>query len=486
LQLHPESDVADGKPQADGAPPVGIWDPDRERAQGIAAVAARCGASFGCAHARLALVFLGTAAPDDDAIERIRRLARGGARVIAYADGADRWPLGSRCRALLAGAVEVLDSAAVHFASGLATKLGRVLALDAEQQRERSVITRELGELGIVGVSDAIAAVFRRAVRVSALSDLHTLITGESGTGKQLLAEAVHRLDPKRRRGPFVALNCGAISAGLAESELFGHRRGAFTGADRDRRGLIRAADGGVLFLDEVGELEPALQTKLLRVLQEGRVLSVGDDREVPVSLRVVAATNRDLEQMVRERAFRADLFHRLNVLSIHIPPLRERPADVGALVRHFVGKYGDLRPGRTASATDEFIEALARDDLPGNARQVENIVRRAIVHKDEDGPLTLRDLPPDIWERAAGEPSCAVPPAADGGSVPGLDVSRLLVLNDWNLTRALDSCERSFVEAALQASRGNQTDTARLLGITPRSVYNKIRKHHLAPLPER
>jgi transcriptional regulator with PAS, ATPase and Fis domain len=318
---------------------------------------------------------------------------------------------------------------------------------------------------------------------------LHTLVTGETGTGKELLAQAIHRFDPKRRHGPFVALNCGAISPGLAESELFGHRRGAFTSADRDRKGLIRAAHDGVLFLDEIGELDLALQTKLLRFLQEGRVLGVGDDREVPVSIRVIAATNRNLEEMVRERTFRSDLFHRLNVLSIHVPPLRERPADIAALVGHFLRKYGNLRGDPPPSVSDEFVAALAEDELPGNARQVENLVRRAIVHKDDEGPLALVDLPREIWERASQRGADAADVARHAHSPPReveagdatAYLSRVLALNGWNLSRALASCERSLVEVALEAAHGNQSQTARLLGITPRSVYNKIRKHQLS-----
>ena len=180
-------------------------------------------------------------------------------------------------------------------------------------------------------------------IRISRVSDVPTYITGETGTGKELLAKAIHSLDAKRRSGPFVAVNCSAISPGLAESELFGHRRGAFTGADRDRKGLIRAAQGGVLFLDEIGDLDAALQTKLLRVLQENRVLAVGEERDVPIDVRVVAASNRNLLAMVANGTFRADLFYRFTVLTVHVPPLRERRADIPPLIAHFVQKYQDL-----------------------------------------------------------------------------------------------------------------------------------------------
>jgi transcriptional regulator with PAS, ATPase and Fis domain len=337
-------------------------------------------------------------------------------------------------------------------------------------------------------------AIFQTVLRISTLSDLPILITGETGTGKELLAHAIHRLDLKRRNGPFVALNCGAISPGLAESELFGHRRGAYTGADRDRKGMIRSADGGVLFLDEIGELDESLQAKLLRVLQEHRVLAIGEDREVSVSVRIIAATNRNLNAMVQQGRFRADLFHRLNVLAIHIPPLRERPADLKPLIEHFLEKYQSLRPEWPPAVASDFLEALTQLDLPGNARQLENLIRWALVNKKDDAPLNLNDLPADIWQQLLEQARSLREPRAPGGAEQELRTSVLetlqqdapahimhvLGMNDWNLSRSLRYCERLLIEAALSKTRGNQAQTARLLGITPRSVYNKLHKHHL------
>jgi transcriptional regulator with PAS, ATPase and Fis domain len=348
--------------------------------------------------------------------------------------------------------------------------------------------------LGIIAESEAMISIFRWILRVSALSDLPILIMGETGTGKQILAHALHRLDSKRRNGPFIAVNCGAISPGLAESELFGHRRGAFTGADRERQGLIRSAQGGVLFLDEVGELDDALQTKLLRVLQESRVLGVGEDEEIAVDVRVIAATNRDLDNMVADKKFRADLFHRLNVLSIRIPALRERPADVGPLIEHFLKSCRSLNPAASLSVTSGFINALTKIELPGNVRQLENLVRQALVSKDDDSPLNLSDLPIEVW-RQLSEQKDSFPVRSDQVSgrdeldnlapqtplqVTPSDLVKLLHANSWSLSRSLRHCEKLFLEAALHTARGNQSETARLLGITPRSVYNMVRKHNL------
>jgi transcriptional regulator with GAF, ATPase, and Fis domain len=237
--------------------------------------------------------------PDDIGLHIIRSLKRKGFRVISYEEGAQSWPLSVRCQILLVGSLWLLDSAQAEFAQELQRILAQLLRAEAERQSKEDRIKSMMKKLGIVGESQAIISVFRTILRVSSLSDLPILLMGETGTGKELLATAIHQLDPKRRNGPYVTLNCGAISPGLVESELFGHRRGAFSGADRDRKGLIRSAEGGVLFLDEIGELDDGLQAKLLRVLQEHRVLGVGEDREVPVDVRVIAATHRDLDEMV-------------------------------------------------------------------------------------------------------------------------------------------------------------------------------------------
>jgi transcriptional regulator with GAF, ATPase, and Fis domain len=443
---------------------------------------------------RIALIAMGAgAARGNPSLDVIRDLSQKGFTVISYGDDLHSWSLSARCRALIAGSSLVIDSAPAKFAQQLRSFLIQHVRLETGRRAEEVRVKAIMKELGVVGESQAMVAVFGQVLRVSRLSNLPTLITGESGTGKELLARAIHRLDPKGRNGPFIAVNCGAISSGLAESELFGHRRGAFTGADRDRKGLIRAAEGGVVFLDEIGELDDALQVKLLRVLQERRVLGVGEDQEVPVSVRVITATNRNLSAAVRHGKFRADLFHRLNVLSIHIPPLRERRADVGPLIEHLLEKNQSLHAEGSVSAAPDFIEALTRIDLPGNVRQLENLVRRALVNKVTSTPLTLTDLPPEVWQQLAEQEdphgirteqyqsdAIGKPTREATSQTLSSDLVKLLDTHGWSLAQTLRYCERVLLEAALRRKQGNQSQTARLLGLTPRSIYSKIRRHHL------
>jgi transcriptional regulator with GAF, ATPase, and Fis domain len=417
---------------------------------------------------------------------QIGALRRGGLVVVCYGDGVRLWPLGRRCQLLLAGALDLLDSGQTEFSQELARTLTRLVSAEAQRGVEDEKIRGVMKRLGVVGQSREMLAVFRWVVRVAALSDLPALVTGETGTGKEVLVNALHRLDEKRCRGPLVALNCSAINPNLAESELFGHRRGAFTGAEAGRKGLIRSAEGGVLFLDEVGDLDASLQAKLLRVIQERRVLGVGDDREVDVSVRVVAATNRDLGELVRQGRFREDLFHRLNTLSVHLPPLRQRTDDIKPLVEHFLNRhYPPGHDGQALSAGPEFIEALKLMRLPGNARELEHLVARVVGDRETAEPLRLLDLPADAWrELSVGESPAQMPEAAEADSTTPEELraqlARVLDDNGWNLTRSLEYCERLLLESALQRADGNQTQTARMLGITARSVYNKVRKHNL------
>jgi transcriptional regulator of aromatic amino acid metabolism len=310
---------------------------------------------------------LGTGRETDGAgLCAIRDLKRKGFQIMAYEDGAESWSVKLKCLSLLAGATQLLDSGTANFDCQLHGVLTQILGVEAKNQEETQQIASVMRQMGMVGSSTAMMHVFRCVIRFSALSDLPVLIVGETGTGKEGLARALHRLDPKRGGGPFIAVNCGAIATSLAESEFFGHRRGAFTGADRDRKGLIRSAEGGVLFLDEIGELNASIQAKLLRVLQENRLLGVGEDRDIEVNVRVVAATHRDLDQMGQQSRFRADLFHRLNVLSIRVPPLSERADDLAPLTQHFLDKYRSLCCGERPEVARTFLMHCGKLRFPG------------------------------------------------------------------------------------------------------------------------
>jgi DNA-binding NtrC family response regulator len=421
-------------------------------------------------------------------LERLSRFREGRCEVLAYGPGWDTCSLGFRCQGFLAGAAHLLDCGSPTFMRDLLAWWDSARRLRRGARHEEKSLCDEMEQVGLVGRSGAMVALFRWIEQASGVSDLPALITGETGTGKELVARAIHRLDAKRGRGPFVPVNCAALSPGVAESELFGHRRGSFTGASQDHRGLFRSADGGVLFLDEIADLEPALQGKLLRVLQDSRVLAVGEDRETSVSVRVVAATNKDLRALVAEGRFRLDLYHRLAVLEARVPPLGERRDDIGRLVAHLVEKHGALRPQRT-SAAPGFVKALARLDLPGNVRQLENLVRRALVQRADEAPLDIEDLPPEAWDELCRQDCPAAPGPAPRSPAPSLPApdrlpgtavewSAFLATQRWSLSRSLRACERVLLQTALESARGNQSQTARLLGITPRSVYNKLRQH--------
>jgi two-component system response regulator PilR (NtrC family) len=481
-----------------------LWDASPERLGLVAQVVKSCGAdaqeiretsqvsaAVRSTRQSVALVALGDSQFQAiDSLCVIRPLKLKGFKVLSYAPEVFSWPIAMRCRALLSGASSLFDSSSPTFSEDLLQALTKVLKTEVEEQLEEERIKKQMKDLGIVGESCKMMSVFRWVARVSTLSDFPVLISGETGTGKELIANALHRLDTKRRTGPFIVANCSAISSGLAESELFGHRRGAFTGADTERKGLFRSAQGGILFLDEIGELSESLQAKLLRVLQEKRVLGVGFDQEVPIDVRVVTATNRSLEEMVQAGRFREDLYHRLNVLSVNIPPLRDRHDDLRPLIEHFLEKYSSLNKNQTKRMNLDFVEALMRLEIPGNARQLENIVRAAIFNKVDDSPLGLSDLTPALWRQISEEvdltehrPDTARSETMSAGEST-LDLQsyfrNILDENSWNLPKSLDYCEKLLLQCVLRSARGNQSQAARLIGITPRSVYNKLHKHKL------
>ncbi len=340
-----------------------------------------------------------------------------------------------------------------------------------------SAVDKIFESTGVVGCSRAMGDVLRRAVRASRISDVPILITGESGTGKQLLAETIHRLDAKRARRRLISVNCAAIAGSLADSALFGHVRGAYTGATDHRLGHFRSADGGTVLLDEVGDLDPRLQPKLLRVLQEGRVLPVGADEEQSVDVRVIAATNRPLEALVERGTFRLDLFQRLNVIRIDIPPLCERPEDIPLLVVFFLKRYADYCPTPITGLDDAAHEFIMRQRFEGNVRELENLIRRVLAFKTEGDRITLDDL----YAVGAGSSS------GDSPSDEGVFVSEvvdnactMMESGRSTFTELLDECERRLLARAIERSRQTHTDLARELGVSRRTLYNKRKKHHL------
>lgn len=478
-----------------------VWDPNLSRLEAVTQILGKEGmrtlainrdVRFRATRAPgkcVAVVALGRSEHDESSVSVIRTLTAKGLRVICYGDSIFSLPISLRCDALLSGASLLFDSLSQSFAVELTSAVAEIIETEAREHFEAKNLKRTMRGLGIIGEGAAMMSVFRRIVRISAVSDFAVLISGETGTGKELVAKALHKLDPKRRNRPLVVVNCGAIAAGLAESEFFGHRRGAFTGADAQRKGLFRSADGGVLFLDEIGELNDSLQAKLLRVLQEKSILGVGFDHEIRVDVRVIAATNRNIETMVQQGTFRQDLYHRLNILSVDMPPLRDRTDDLQPLIEHFVKKYGSLgRKGRTEVSSD-FVEALTQLRLPGNVRQLENVVRHALLNKLAQSPLSMSDLPPLLLKQLTEatrktEESMPTPPTDSSGEPPfesGADFLDILQRHNWNLLKSLQFCEKSLLRCALQSAQGNQSQTARLVGITPRSVYNKIQKYSLS-----
>jgi DNA-binding NtrC family response regulator len=302
-----------------------------------------------------------------------------------------------------------------------------------------------------VGKNRAFLDVVRLAETV-APTDSTVLITGESGTGKEVLARYIHRLS-ERAEGPFISINCGALPESLLESELFGHVKGAFTGAVKDKDGLLVAARGGTFFLDEIGEMSPALQVKLLRTLQEREVVPVGATAPLETDVRVIAATNRDLEHEMRRGTFRSDLYYRLNVISLHIPPLRDRADDIPLLVDHFLARFGD--DGEARAIDDEARDRLARYDWPGNVRELENALERAAVLAGAK-PIGLDHLPARVVDP---------PPQSFVADRPADNPT-------------LEAIERAYVLWVLQAEGGNKARAAEVLGIDPSTLYRKLNRY--------
>ncbi|RUL86964.1 sigma-54-dependent transcriptional regulator [Tautonia sociabilis] len=337
-----------------------------------------------------------------------------------------------------------------------ASKSRRLAQENLELHRQ---LQERFGFEGVVGNSPQMKAIIDK-LRQVAPTTATVLILGESGTGKELVAKAIHNNSPRKSK-PFVALNCAALSDTILESELFGHVKGAFTGADRERKGLIEHANGGTLFLDEVGDLPPQTQVKLLRVIESGEILRMGSNEPIHVNVRLVTATNRDLPELIKEGKFRTDLYHRIKVISIKLPPLRERREDIPLLIDHFVrefsSRYGRPLPG----IAPDLRKALMAYSWPGNVRQLRNVVESLLVI-DTNGELGLDDLTDEEVLASAG----VAPQASGGAQLVG---------------QPMDAIEAHYIAETLRLTGGNREEAARLLGIGERTLYRKLKEYGIS-----
>jgi len=372
-------------------------------------------------------------------------------------------------------AIEAMKMGAYDYVSKPFRQDEIILVLRKAEERERLIrenrilrrqIVRETGFHNIVTRNPKMQEILQTVLKIA---DYKTtvLITGESGTGKELIARAIH-YSSSRKDGPFIAVNCGAIPENLLESELFGHIKGAFTDATYTKKGLFEEADGGTIFLDEIGELPPMLQVKLLRVLQEEEIRRVGDTKSIPVDVRVIAATVKDLEKEVQEGRFRADLFYRLNVLNLHLPPLRERREDIPLLVNYFIEKFAPRFNKQIKGVNKEAMEILINHDWPGNVRELENALERAIALAEGE-LVQVEDLPPYLREKVDTRPGLFIPQ------------------NELSIKKITRQIEEELIRRALERTKGNRTQAAKLLEISHRALIYKIKEYGLdKELPSR
>ncbi len=330
-------------------------------------------------------------------------------------------------------------------------------SLKQEIERLRRRVGEEFSFRRIVGESSAVRNLLETLRRV-APTDARVLITGESGTGKELVAETLHANGP-RNNAPFIAINCGAIPRDLQESELFGYVRGAFTGADRDKTGLLESADRGTVFLDEIGEMSPKSQVKLLRFLETGEILPVGSPRSKIINVRAIAATNRDLAEAVRDHSFREDLLYRLKVISIHLPPLRERKEDIPLLAHALLQELAPKVGSKVTRLSADAIRALHEYRWPGNIRELKNVLERALIFADGD-TIELEHLPEELFQAPAAPHGAAHAAPAGDETVP------------------LDEMEKRYILDLLEKNAGNKLATARQLGIATTTLYRKLRMY--------
>jgi len=360
--------------------------------------------------------------------------------------------VGSAVEAMKAGAADYITKPFINDEIRLTVK--RIIG-NKNLEMENQILRQELSQRpaafsAIIGKSDAMVKIFAVMEKVIP-SKTNILITGESGTGKGLVAQAIHESGPRKDK-PFISINCGAIPENLLESELFGHKKGSFTSANEDKKGLITMANGGTLFLDEIGEMPLALQVKLLHVIQTRELTPVGDTRVINVDVRVIAATNADLAQRVKEGRFREDLYYRLNVIEINMPPLRERRDDIAVLIKHYMAIFAKEAGKNIKDIDYEAMQAMLSYDWPGNIRELGNTIERAVVLADSD-TVTIHDLP-DKFRTL---------------DLEGVPTS--------SLRQALDSYEREYIKRSLTEHKGNKETTAEALGVDLATLYRKLKK---------
>jgi two-component system response regulator PilR (NtrC family) len=339
-------------------------------------------------------------------------------------------------------------------------------ALERRQLKQENVLLKRALRTthrfsNIVGRSDAMLSVFK-LIETVAPTNSTILVTGESGTGKELVARAIH-YNSMRRDRPFVALNCGALPETLLESELFGHMKGAFTGAASNKKGLIEVAEKGTIFLDEIGEMSPMMQVKLLRVLQERKFRRLGGTDELEATMRVIAATNQDLSKMVADGRFREDLFYRINVIPLHLPPLRDRSEDIPLLAEYFLTKYREQMDKPISGISQEALDHLEAYEWPGNIRELENVIERAVA-LEKTQAILLESLPEHIVRRVPKGPAAA-------GSLPE---------SGFDLEEHVKGLEREYIAQALNRAGGVQVKAAELLGMSFRSFRYYAKKYNL------
>jgi DNA-binding NtrC family response regulator len=426
------------------------------------------------------LVLLDVRLPDTNGIEVLEQLKKSGdARAVIMITADPQ--LEDVKTALKLGAYDFVgkpldfDELAVAVKNALETT-----RLRSEVESLRGEMRRRTGYHDVVGVSRKMADLLGFVHKVAASEATTVLIQGESGTGKDLIAKAIH-YQSRRQEKPFVAINCSAIPETLMEAELFGHERGAFTDAKAMKKGLFEMADGGTLFLDEIGELSPLLQAKLLRVLEDQMIRRVGGVRDMQVDVRVVAASNRDLERAVRESQFRQDLYYRLAIISLYLPPLRERKEDILPLVEFFIARYNQKFRKNVLGITDETRTLMLKYDWPGNVRELKNAVERAMILEDNN-QLQPAYLPFAVAQQhsalTAFEISSGRNGNAGGKQLP--DGRRLPKLEIPPGGTSLEEVERELVELAMSQAGGNQTHAAKLLDISRDALRYKLKKFGL------